>query len=190
MHVCIHTQTHTYTHTDVHMGNLRKLLLSFASRHVTHQVAVQLQAWCNYNVRMNTFYTLKPNSNIYWNNLEIIALTVKLRAWIKVSQYHWHNCKEKISEKWRFTRENWKRKILRYFSFAPRHVTYQVVVQLQAQCNCNVRMNSFHIWKPYSDIYWNNLETIALTMKLRAWIKVSQYCWHDCKEKILENEWI
>ena len=124
----------------------------FAPRHVTHQVAMQLQAWCNYNVRMNTFYTLKPNSNIYWNNLEIIALTVKLRAWIKVSQYHWHNCKEKISEKWRNTRENWKRKILRYFSFAPRHVTYQVAMQLQAWCNCNVRMNTFYTWKLYSNI--------------------------------------
>ena len=36
---------------------------------------------------------------------------------------------------------------LRYFSFAPRHVTDQVAMQLQAQCNCNVRMNTFYTWK-------------------------------------------
>ena len=42
---------------------------------------------------------------------------------------------------------------LGYFSFGPRHVTHQAAMQLQAQCNCNVRMNTFYTWKPYSDIY-------------------------------------
>ena len=53
----------------------------------------------------------KPYSNIYWNNLETIAFTVELRAWIKVTQYHWHNCKEKISEKWRNIGENRKSEV-------------------------------------------------------------------------------
>ena len=64
---------------------------------------------------------------------------------------------------------------------------HQVAVQLQTRCNCNVRMNTFYTWKPYSDIYWNNSETIALTVELRAWMKVTQYCWHNCKEKISEK---
>ena len=29
------------------------------------------------------------------------------------------------------------------------------------------------------DIYWNNLETSSLTVELRAWIQVTQYCWHN-----------
>ena len=67
---------------------------------------MQLQARCKCNVRMNTFYTWKPYSNIYWNNSETIILTGELRAWMKVTQNHWHNCKEKFSEKWRNIGEN------------------------------------------------------------------------------------
>ena len=107
---------------------------SFAPRHVTYQVSVQLQVRCNCNVRMNTFYTWKLYSDINWNN-----------------------------------------------------VTHQVAMQLQVQCNCNVRMNTFYTWKVYSNIYWNNLETIALTVELRAWVKVIQYHWHNCKEKMSEK---
>ena len=125
--------------------------------------------------------------DIYWNNLETSSLTVELRAWIKVTQYHWHNCKEKIAEERRNIGENRKSEVFGYFSFAHRHVTHQIAVQLQARCNCNVRMNTFYTWKLYSNIYWNNSETIALTVELRAWIKVTQYCWHNCKEKFSEK---
>ena len=160
---------------------------SFAPRHVTYQVSVQLQVRCNCNVRMNTFYTWKLYSDIYWNNSGTIALTVELMAWIKVTQYCWHDCKEKTLEQWRNIGETEKVMFLRYFSFAPRHVTHQVAMQLQVQCNCNVRMNTFYTWKVYSNIYWNNLETIALTVELRAWVKVIQYHWHNCKEKMSEK---
>ena len=146
-----------------------------------------LQAQCNCNVRMNTFYAWKPYSDIYWNNSETIALTMELRAWIEVTQYHWYYCKEKISEKWRNVDENRKSEVFRYFSFASRHVTNQVAMPLQAWCNCNVRMNTFYTLKLYSDIYLNNLETIALPMELRAWIMGTQYHWHNCKEKISER---
>ena len=136
---------------------------------------------------MNTFYTWKLYSDINWNNSGTIALTVELMAWIKVTQYCWHDCKEKTLEQWRNIGETEKVMFLRYFSFAPRHVTHQVAMQLQVQCNCNVRMNTFYTWKVYSNIYWNNLETIALTVELRAWVKVIQYHWHNCKEKMSEK---
>ena len=47
-------------------------------------------------------------------------------------------------------------------------MTHQVGMQLQALSICNVRMNTFYTWKPYSNIYENNFETITLTVGLRA----------------------
>ena len=60
---------------------------------------------------MNTFYTWKLHCDIYWNNLETIALSVELRVLIMVTQYCWHNCKEKILEKWRNIGENRKSEV-------------------------------------------------------------------------------
>ena len=37
-----------------------------------------------------------------------------------------------------------KVKFLQVFSFAPRHMTHQVAVPLQAQHNCNVIMNNLY----------------------------------------------
>ena len=155
---------------------------SFAPRHVTHQVAMQLQAWCNCNVRMNTFYTWKLYSNIYQNNSESIALRVELRSWIRVTQYCWQ-LERNFHKSEGIKGKTEKVKFLGYFSFAPRHVPHQVAMQLQAWCNYNVRMNTFHTWKLYSNIYWNNLETIALRVEFRSWIRATQYCWHNCKER-------
>ena len=63
----------------------------------------------------------------------------------------------------------------RYFSFAPRHVTHQVAMPLQARHNCNVIMNNLYTWKAHSKIYWYNSETITLTVYLMEWIRVTQY---------------
>ena len=136
---------------------------------------------------MNNLYTWKAHSKIYWNNSETITLTVYLMKWIRVTQYCWYYCKEKI---WKSEENVWKQKKLsfcRYFSFAPRHVTHQVAMPLQAQHNCNVIMNNLYTWKAHSKIYWNNSETITLTVYLMKWIRVTQYCWYYCKEKILEK---
>ena len=160
---------------------------SFAPRHVTHQVAMPLQARHNCYVIMNNLYTWKAHSKIYWYNSETITLTVYLMEWNRVTQYHWYYCKEKILEKWRNMGENRKSCFYRYFSFAPRHVTHQVAMPLQARCNCNVIMNNLYTWKAHSKIYWYNSETITLTVYLMEWIRVTQYRWHYCKEKILEK---
>ena len=84
----------------------------------------------------------------------------------------------------------WKQKKLtfyRYFSFAPMCVTHQVAMPLPSWHNCNVIMKNVYTWKAHSKIYWYKSETITLTVYLKEWIVVTQYCWHYCKEKILEK---
>ena len=79
-------------------------------------------------------------------------------------------------------------KFLGYFSFTPRHVIHQVAVPLQARCNCNVEKWTLSI--PGSLIVTFieiTQKLLHLQWELRAWIKVTQYCWHNCKKKISEK---
>ena len=86
-----------------------------------------------------------------------------------------------------------KVKFYRYFSFSPRCVTHQVAVPLQARHNCNVIMNNLYTWKAHSKIYWNNSETITLTVYLMEWSRVTQY--HTQRHRYhfwligLKNQW-
>ena len=110
-HSDMHTHRHTCTETLAHKCKYTEThacLYRYTNTHIhTH--------WCacgKSKVIINWSPFLKSKLakivlryDIYWNNLETSSLIVKLRAWIKVTQYCWHNCKEKISENWRNMRE-------------------------------------------------------------------------------------